>query len=78
MRLYGKNPVIERLKADPQSVKKIYLQLGHEDAGYVYKKAKKWGIPVHAGDVVDNGIIFLIVETFIVIMFLLSRKLLKL
>jgi len=48
MRLYGKNPVIERLKADPQSVKKIYLQLGHEDAGYVYKKAKKWGIPVHA------------------------------
>ncbi len=48
MRLYGKNPVIERLKADPQSVKKIYLQTGHEDAGYVYRKAKKWGIPVHA------------------------------
>lgn len=48
MRVYGKNPVIERLKADPHSIIKIYLQNGHPDAGYIYKKAKKNGIPIHA------------------------------
>jgi len=48
MRVYGKNPVIERLKADPRSIIKIYLQNGHPDAGYIYKKAKKNGIPIHA------------------------------
>lgn len=48
MKVYGKNPVIERLKGNPQSILKIYIQNGHADAGYVYKKAKKWGIPVHA------------------------------
>lgn len=46
MKLYGKNPVIERLKTNPRSIRKIYLEAGHADAGYVYKKAKKWGIPV--------------------------------
>jgi len=48
MRVYGKNPVLERLKADPRSIIKIYLQSGHPDAGYIYKKAKKNGIPIHA------------------------------
>ncbi|MCK5579785.1 MAG: 23S rRNA (guanosine(2251)-2'-O)-methyltransferase RlmB [Candidatus Omnitrophica bacterium] len=48
MRLYGKNPVFERLKSNPRGIKKIYIQQGHEDAGYVYKKAKKWGIPVYS------------------------------
>lgn len=47
MRLYGKNPVIERLKANPRTIKKIYLQYGHSDAGYILKKAKQWGIPVY-------------------------------
>ena len=47
MRLYGKNPVLERLKNNPKSIVKLYLQDGHADAGYVYKKARKWGIPVH-------------------------------
>ncbi len=46
MRLYGKNPVIERLKFNPQSIKKIYIEIGHADAGYIYKKAKKSGIAV--------------------------------
>lgn len=46
MKLYGKNPVIERLKNDPHSIKKIYLQQGHGDAGYIRKKAQKWGIAV--------------------------------
>ncbi|MCK5214547.1 MAG: 23S rRNA (guanosine(2251)-2'-O)-methyltransferase RlmB [Candidatus Omnitrophica bacterium] len=48
MRLYGKNPVFERLKYNPRSIKKIYLQVGLSDAGYVYKKAKKWNIPIYA------------------------------
>lgn len=48
MRIHGKNSVIERLKTDPRSIAKIYIQNGHTDAGYVYKKAKKWGIPIHA------------------------------
>lgn len=48
MRIYGKNPVIERIKSDPKSLQKIYIQTGHPDAGYVHQKAKKWGIPVHA------------------------------
>src|SRR3989338_1162617 len=46
MKLYGKNPVIERLKSNPQSIKKIYLQENQADAAYIYQKAKKWGIPV--------------------------------
>ncbi len=46
MRLYGKNPVLERLKINPQSIKKITLQQGHPDAGYLHKKARQWGIPV--------------------------------
>jgi len=46
MKLYGKNPVIERLKNDPRSISKIYLQQGHGDAGYIRKKAQKWGIAV--------------------------------
>ncbi len=47
MKLYGKVPVIERLKSDPTSIKKIYIEHGHEDAGYIRKKARKWGISIH-------------------------------
>ncbi|MFP4473067.1 MAG: TrmH family RNA methyltransferase [Candidatus Omnitrophota bacterium] len=46
MKLYGKNPVLERIKFNPRSIRKIYIQNGHSDAGYIYKKAKKWGLPV--------------------------------
>ena len=46
MRLYGKNPVFERLKTNPRSIQKITLQEGHPDAGYLHKKARQWGIPV--------------------------------
>jgi len=44
MRLYGKNPVIERLKANPKSIRKILVEEGHPDAGYVRKKAAQWNI----------------------------------
>lgn len=46
MRLYGKNPVIERLKSNPRSIRKILVQEGSSDAGYIRKKAQKWGIPM--------------------------------
>ncbi|MBI3314787.1 MAG: 23S rRNA (guanosine(2251)-2'-O)-methyltransferase RlmB [Candidatus Omnitrophica bacterium] len=46
MRLFGKNPVIERLKANPKSVRRVLLELGHPDTAYVHKKCHQWGIPV--------------------------------
>jgi len=46
MKLFGKNPVLERLKTNPQSIQGIYIEESHPDAGYVRNKAKKWGIAV--------------------------------
>ncbi|MEW5894236.1 MAG: 23S rRNA (guanosine(2251)-2'-O)-methyltransferase RlmB [Candidatus Omnitrophota bacterium] len=46
MRIYGKNPVLERLKSEPKSILKLYLETGHAESGYINKKARKWGIPV--------------------------------
>lgn len=48
MKLYGKNPVIERIKSNPQSIRRILIEQGHQDHGYVAQKARKWGIPVSA------------------------------
>ncbi len=44
MKLYGKIPVLERLRTNPKSIKHIYLEEGHRDAFYVHRKCKKWGI----------------------------------
>ena len=46
MKLYGRNPVLERLKSNPKSIRKIFLQENHAEAGYIRSKATKWGIPV--------------------------------
>lgn len=46
MHLYGKNPVIERLRAKPETIRKIYLQEGHQDAALIFKKAHKKSVPV--------------------------------
>ncbi len=46
MRIYGKNPVLERLKSNPKSIKKIYLEQDHVESTYVRSKARQWGIPV--------------------------------
>ncbi len=46
MRLFGKNPVIERLRSDPQSIQKIYIEEGTSGAALVRKKAKQHNIPV--------------------------------
>lgn len=46
MKLTGKNPVIERLRNNPATINKIFLQEGFQEAAYIYKKAKERGIPV--------------------------------
>ena len=45
MRLYGKIPVLERLKSNPRSIKKIYIQDGNSELSYIRKKAHQWKIP---------------------------------
>ena len=46
MKLYGKNAVIERLRSNPKSIKKIYLQEGFQGTLNIHKRARQWGIPV--------------------------------
>lgn len=48
MKLYGKNPVLERIRSNPQSIRLILIEQGHDDHGYIVQKAKKWGIRVSA------------------------------
>jgi 23S rRNA (guanosine2251-2'-O)-methyltransferase len=46
MKLYGKNPVIERLKANPKSIRRILIEENHVDLAYIRKKCQQWGIAV--------------------------------
>ncbi|MCH7590550.1 RNA methyltransferase [PVC group bacterium] len=46
MKLFGKNSVIERLRSNPTSIRKIYIQHGFKGTLFIHKKAKQWGIPV--------------------------------
>jgi len=46
MKLYGKNPVFERLRSNPKSIKKIFVEEGHRELPYLRQKGHKWGIPV--------------------------------
>lgn len=46
MKIYGKNPVLERLKADPKSIRVIFVQSGHPEHSYIASKARKHNIPV--------------------------------
>jgi 23S rRNA (guanosine2251-2'-O)-methyltransferase len=48
MKLYGKNPVLERLKTKPHTIKMILVEQGHPDHGYIAGKARKHGIMVNA------------------------------
>lgn len=48
MKLFGKNSVIERLRADPKSVRKIFIQHGFQGTLFIHKKARPWGVPVLA------------------------------
>ena len=49
MKLYGKNPVVERIKAAPGSIKKLYLQ-ERTDLSEVVREAKKAGIAFKSAD----------------------------
>ena len=46
MKLYGNNPVIERLKSNPKTIKRIMIQEDHADLSYIRKKCQQWGISV--------------------------------
>lgn len=46
MKLYGRNPVLERIKSNPTSIRRIYIQSGHPESSYVQQKAKQHNIPV--------------------------------
>jgi 23S rRNA (guanosine2251-2'-O)-methyltransferase len=43
MKLYGKNPVLERIKSDPGSIQKLYLQK-RKDLSEIVKEARKAGL----------------------------------
>ncbi len=46
MRLFGKNTVLERVRVNPGSIHKIYVQEGISATAYIRKKVKPFGIPV--------------------------------
>ena len=46
MRLYGKNPVIERLRSNPKSIRKITIVQGFQEVGYIQKKATQCKVSV--------------------------------
>ena len=46
MHLYGKNPVLERIRMNPQSIKRIYIEQGLPETSYIHRQANKVGIPV--------------------------------
>jgi 23S rRNA (guanosine2251-2'-O)-methyltransferase len=50
MKIYGKNPVLERLKANPKSIRVIFVEAGHPEHGYIARKAKQHGISISVVD----------------------------
>ncbi|MBF0384954.1 MAG: 23S rRNA (guanosine(2251)-2'-O)-methyltransferase RlmB [Candidatus Omnitrophica bacterium] len=46
MKVFGKNPVIERLRTSPETIRKIYLQEGSDFADILRKKAVAKHIPL--------------------------------
>jgi len=46
MKLYGKNPVIERLKSNPKTIRRIMIDEDHVDLDYIRKKCNQHGIGV--------------------------------
>ncbi|MFH1879030.1 MAG: RNA methyltransferase [Candidatus Omnitrophota bacterium] len=49
MRLFGKNPVIERIKSRPETVKKVYLQ-NNIDLSDIVRELKKAGLKFEPAD----------------------------
>src|ERR1017187_4764687 len=46
MKLYGKNPVIERLKSNPKTIRRIMIDDDHVDLSYIRIKCNQHGIGV--------------------------------
>jgi len=46
MKIFGKNPVLERLRTNPSSVRKVFIQHGTSGLGDIRKKALQKGISV--------------------------------
>ncbi len=46
MKLYGKNPVLERIKVNPKSIRHVLIEEGHIESIYVFKKCNQHNIPV--------------------------------
>ena len=46
MKLYGKNPVLERIKGNPKSIRHVLIEENHVEAEYVIKKCHQFNIPV--------------------------------
>ena len=46
MRLFGKNSIVERLRCNPSSIRKIYVQHGFKGTLFIHKKARQHGVPV--------------------------------
>ncbi len=48
MKLYGKNPVLERIKTNPKSIKMVLIEQGHSESSYIHMKGKQFGFAVSA------------------------------
>ncbi len=46
MKLSGKNPVLERIKSNPKSIRRLFIEEGHAEYEYVQKKCHQHGIPI--------------------------------
>lgn len=46
MKLYGKNPVLERIKTNPKTIRRILIEEGHAESDYIFKKCNQHKIPV--------------------------------
>ncbi len=66
MRLYGKNPVIERIRSNPGTIKKLYLQKGVDLSAVVqeckknevnFESVDKIWFKENAGDIHSQGVI---------------------
>ncbi|MGB3081837.1 MAG: RNA methyltransferase [Candidatus Omnitrophota bacterium] len=49
MKLYGKNPVLERIKLNPKTIRKLYLQK-RKDLSEIVREAKRAGLTFESAD----------------------------
>ena len=47
MKLYGKNPVLVRIKSNPKSIQRIMIAHGHPELAYIGSKARQHGLAIN-------------------------------